>query len=99
MYGPCPPGHFTARGGTDDFQQLCVGRAYRVTQAFADYDGDLHAVDERWTYLGHNFVPYHDGLSLFVSLDGRQEWQIRLSWRPEDQGPVIDALGDYLAPG
>jgi uncharacterized protein DUF3601 len=99
MYGPCPPGHFTARGAAEDFQQLRVGQAYRVARPFTDHDGDLHPAGERWTYVGHNFVPYHDGLSLFVSLDGAQEWQIRLSWRPEDQGDVIDALGDYLEPG
>jgi uncharacterized protein DUF3601 len=99
MYGPCPAGHFTVHGGTDDFQMLRAGRAYRVTQPFTDYDGDLHPAGEGWTFLGHNFVPYHDGLSLFVSLDGAQEWQIRMSWRPEDQGPIIDAIGDYLAPG
>lgn len=96
MYGPCPPGHFTARGGRDKFQHLRVGHSYRVTQPFTDYDGDLHPAGESWTYLGHNFVPYHDGLSLFVSLDGTQEWQIRLSWNPEDQGPIIDALETYI---
>ena len=99
MYGPCPAGHFTALGGAEDFQQLRVGRSYRVIRPFTDHDGDLHPVGERWTYIGHNFVPYHDGLSLFVSIDGAREWQIRLSWRAEDQGAVIDALGDYLEPG
>ncbi len=99
MYGPCPPGHFTARGGAEDFQMLRVGRSYRVTRQFTDYDGVLHPAGESWAYLGHNFVPYHDGLSLFVSLDGAQEWQIRLSWRGEDQAHIIDALSDYLEPG
>ena len=70
-----------------------------MARPFTDHDGDLHPAGESWTYLGHNFVPYHDGLSLFVSLDGAQEWHIRLRWRPEDQGPIIDGLGDYLEPG
>jgi hypothetical protein len=99
MFGPCPPGHFTAHGGREDFKQLSVGGPYRVIRAFTDYDDHLHPPGESWTYLGHNFVPYHDGLSLFVSLDGEREWQIRLSWLPEDQGQIIDALGDYLEPG
>jgi hypothetical protein len=30
---------------------------------FTDFDGKLHPVGESWTYLGKNFVPYHDGLS------------------------------------
>lgn len=99
MHGPCPPGHFTARGGRDDFQMLRAGRTYRVTRPFTDHDGDLHPAGESWAYLGHNFVPYHDGLSLFVSLDGAREWQIRLSWLGEDQAHIIDAPSDYLEPG
>lgn len=99
MYGPCPPGHFTAPAGANDFQELVAGRTYRVVQSFTDYDGDLHPAGESWTYLSHNFVPYDDGLSLFVSLDGAQEWQIRLCWRPDYQAHIIDSLGDYLSPG
>ena len=35
---------------------------------------------------------------LFVSLDGEREWQIRLQWRKDAQGPIIDALEDYVGP-
>jgi Domain of unknown function (DUF3601) len=63
---------------------------------FTDFDGKLHPVGESWTYLGKNFVPYHDGLSLFVSLDSKREWQIRLQWLPEGQGPIIDDLAAYV---
>jgi len=55
-------------------------------------------LNESWVYLGRNFVPYEDGLSLFVSLDGLNEWQIRLQWRPEQQGAVIDNLHEYVRP-
>lgn len=99
MYGPCPAGHWMGALAPEDFGPLEVGLRYRVVRPFTDFDGDAHGAGETWTYLGHNFVPYHDGLSLFVSLDGTQEWHIRMSWLPEDQGPIIDALGDYLAPG
>lgn len=99
MYGPCPAGHWTAKLSPADFGPLEVGGRYRVARRFTDYDGDGHEPGEAWTFLGSNFLPYDDGLSLFVSLDGAQEWHIRMCWRPEDQGPVIDALGDYLAPG
>ena len=97
MFGPFPAGHLSANGEVD-FKHLRVGLAYRVARPFTDHDGVLHPAGECWTYLGHNFVPYHDGLSLFVSLDGAQEWQIRLSWLPEDQGHIIDALADHLVP-
>ena len=80
------------------FQSLTPGRWYRVTKAFRDYDGDEHPPGETWRYLGHNFLPYEDGLSLFVSLDGDQEWQIRMRWAREDQAAIIDAINDYVAP-
>jgi hypothetical protein len=99
MHGPLPAGTFTASNPQTDFGSLVGGSRYRVVQQFVDYDGFVHEVGETWTFLGKNFSPYDDGLSLFVSLDGAREWHIRLSWRPEDQGPVIDALGDYLSPG
>jgi len=69
-----------------------------VAKAFRDFDGDDHPEGERWIFLGHNFLPYDEGLSLFVSLDGRQEWHIRMHRTPEDQGPVVDALGEYVVP-
>lgn len=75
-----------------------VGGRYIVAEAFTDYDGDLHPPGESWTFLTQHFVPYHDGLSLFVSLDGEREWQIRLHWTPEGQGAVIDALESIVRP-
>jgi hypothetical protein len=67
-----------------------------VARAFVDFDGGTHAVDESWWYNGASYSAYHEGLSLFVSLDGDQEWHLRLSDRPEDQGPIIAALAEYL---
>ena len=37
-------------------------------------------------FLGHSFLPYEDGMSFFVSIDGINEWHLRLQWRPEEQG-------------
>ncbi|HMG47398.1 MAG TPA: DUF3601 domain-containing protein [Allosphingosinicella sp.] len=99
MYGPCPAGHWTRSLVRADFGPLKAGARYRVARAFRDFDGDMHEIDEAWIFLGSNFLPYEDGLSLFVSLDGEQEWHIRLCWRPQDQGDIIDGLGDYLLPG
>ena len=99
MDGPFPAGTYTAANPQTEFGPLVAGRRYRVARAFTDYDKFLHPVGESWIFLGKHFSPYDDGLSLFVSLDGAGEWHIRLSWRPDDQGPIIDSLGDYLLPG
>ncbi|MGD9913562.1 MAG: DUF3601 domain-containing protein [Rhizobiaceae bacterium] len=79
------------------FRHLVIGRDYRVVQAFRDFDGQAHDVGEAWTFHGHSFLPYDDGLSLFVVQDGRQR-QIRMRWADEDQGPIVDALHAYIQP-
>lgn len=93
-----PKDHWRAAWEHDGygFQSLTRGRRYRVVKAFRDYDGDEYAPGETWIYLGHNFLPYEDGLSLFVSLDGDQEWHIRMRWAREDQAAIIDAIGEYV---
>jgi len=35
-------------------------------------------------------------MSFFVSFDDRQEWLVRLQWRPEEQGVVLDNLAEYI---
>jgi hypothetical protein len=87
-----------AQNPPSDFMHLKAGQRYVVVRAFTDYDGATHPVGETWTYLRHNYVPYHNGLSLFVRGEDGADRQIRLSWRGEDQGPIIDALADYVQP-
>ena len=72
-------------------------RDYVVVKAFRDFDGGTHELGESWTFIGSSFLPYDDGLSLFAVIDG-QPRQIRMQWRDEAQGPVIDNLKDYLQP-
>ncbi len=81
---------------TGSFRGLTPGRKYRIAKPFRDFDGELHPEGETWIYLGRNFLPYEDGLSLFVSLDGPLEWHIRMRWTPEDQGLIIDKLSEYI---
>src|SRR5581483_7784594 len=59
---------------------------YRVVVAFADYDKGVHEVGEHWKFLRKSFLPYEDGLSLFVERGSGQETQIRLQCRPERAG-------------
>lgn len=77
---------------------LMPGQTYHVTKAFTDYDGINHHVGEEWRFVEKNFVPYDDGLSLFVERNG-QTTQIRLQWRDEAQGQIIDEFSDYVEEG
>lgn len=100
MYGPEQPGHWSSIEASNcgkEHQFLHAGKWYRVTTDFVDYDGDRHEAGERWQFLGYSFLPYDDGMSWFVSLDGAREWHIRLQWRPEAQGEILDNLAVYLA--
>ena len=49
-------------------------------------------------HLGHSFLPHDDGLSLFVSPQDQSEWHIRLQWRPDAQGPIVDELNRFIRP-
>ena len=81
-----------------EFALLSSGGRYRVMAEFRDYDGDLHKVGEEWEFVGYSFLPYEDGMTLCVVTERDEEWTIRLQWRPEEQGDVLDHLNDYLEP-
>jgi hypothetical protein len=98
--GPAPHGTWTSHlpgGNGGSHQFLEPGRRYRVIKQFIDYDKVVHPAGEEWIFLGHSFLPYEDGMSFFVSLDGVQEWHIRLQWRPDEQAEILDNLASYLA--
>lgn len=99
MYGPEAPGHWSgssARNAGRSYRHLLAGKKYRVATSFIDYDGDAHHAGEAWTFLGFSFLPYEDGLSLFVSLDGCGEWLIRLQLRAEEQAEVVNNLEHHI---
>ena len=85
---PNPDGKFTAF-------ELWPQAKYRVVTAFVDYDNIKHEVGERWTFLRKAFLPYEDGLSLFVEQDG-QEVHIRLQSRNDAQGHIVGAFSDFV---
>ena len=45
--------------------------------------------------MSHSFLPYDDGLTLFVERDGRDH-VFRLEWRPETQGHIVSTFSDYV---
>jgi len=79
------------------YQFLKAGQRYCVVAQFADSDGHNHPIGEEWIFLGYSFLPYDDGMSFFVSLDGQHEWRIRLQWRTDEQGEILDNLPQYVA--
>jgi hypothetical protein len=74
---------------------LIAGKTYRVIAGFKDYDGIIHSAGETWKFLEKNFLPYEDGLSLFVEMDG-QRVQFQLQWREESQGRIIDQFSGFV---
>jgi hypothetical protein len=74
---------------------LLPAQTYLVIKEFKDFDGTVHIVGESWRFLEKNFLPYDDGLSLFVEKDG-QKVQFRFQWREESQAGIIDHFSDYV---
>lgn len=84
-----------AAAGPRAFHQIMEpGSTYEVMRAFTDFDGRERLVGERWVFRGYNFLPYEDGLTLITDPGP----SVRLQWRPETQGEIIDSLADYIAP-
>lgn len=75
--------------------ELIPGQTYRVLQAFTDYDGVTHPVGEIWRFVSKNFLPYEDGLSLFIERN-QQKTSFRLQWRAETQAQIIDNFSDFV---
>ncbi|MEZ4862849.1 MAG: DUF3601 domain-containing protein [Caldilineaceae bacterium] len=99
MYGPEQSGHWhsiAAPNHSKQYHFLHTGKWYRVIARFTDFDGDCHEAGERWLFLGCSYQPYDDGVSWFVSLDGIQEWHIRLQQRIGAQSAILDNLSTYI---
>jgi len=79
--------------------ELITGQKYRVVKDFFDYDKILHPVGETWTFAGTNFLPYDDGLTLFVSIDNfPKQLSYRFQWRQEEQASIIENFTEFVEP-
>lgn len=79
--------------------KLIPGRTYKVVKSFIDYDNNLHPIGETWIYIGTDFVPYHDGLTLHVLKDGASaEIVYRFLWDVAGQAEIIESFSDYVEP-
>jgi len=76
---------------------LTVGQTYRVVKAFKDFDGIIHPAGERWLFLESHFLPYEDGLTLVVYLNG-EKIAMRLQWLSETQAEIINHFSDFVTP-
>ena len=74
---------------------LTPGKTYRVIHLFIDYDGATHRIGETWRFVEKSFLPYEDGLTLFLEQNG-QNRSFRLQWRAEAQGQIIDNFSDFV---
>lgn len=81
----------------DNNLKLIPGQEYLVIKPFVDYDGIVHGAGEIWTYLGTNFLPYDDGLTLHVLINNSAV-VYRLQWRKEEQAEIIENFNEYVEP-
>lgn len=99
MTGPFPKGSYTGYilpHKRLSWGHLEPGRKYTVSREFLDFDKDTHPVGESWTFLGYSYHHMDEGLSLFVSIDGEQEWYLPLQNGADQQGEVMDYLEQYI---
>ena len=75
--------------------ELIPGKTYRVLREFVDYDGHSHEAGESWSFVSHSFLPYDDGLILYVKREGTNH-VFRLQWRTESQGQIISDFSDFV---
>ena len=79
----------------DNPLKLTAGQKYTVIKTFTDFDQIVHPIDDTWTFIETNFLPYEDGLTLHVAKDG-QNVVYRLRWTDEGQGHIIDNFQDFV---
>ena len=80
-----------------EYRHLKAGEKYLVVKSFRDYDNYSYEEGNVIEFIGSNFVPYEDGLSLFFVYQGREK-QIRLQVRPEEQQEIAQNINKYLVP-
>jgi Domain of unknown function (DUF3601) len=80
----------------DNTLKLIPGQKYKVIKEFTDYDKIIHPAGEKWTYVGTNFLPYEDGLTLHAIKDNIPVIY-RLQWRSDQQAGIIENFKEFVA--
>jgi hypothetical protein len=94
MEGPKGNGFWSA-GSDPRWRALEAGKRYEVIREFTDFDRTVHPVGERWLFVGHQFLPYDNGLSLFVQTDAG-EWHMRWQLTNDEQRGLAEDLAAYI---
>ncbi|MCP4137390.1 MAG: DUF3601 domain-containing protein [bacterium] len=94
MEGPKPKG--TWRNPSPTYEIFHRNWTFSVIKEFKDYEGDLHKIGEKWVFLGFHFFGKDAELSLFVSLDGENEWRFKLQNKKNSQGEIFSAFHEYF---
>jgi hypothetical protein len=76
--------------------QLVLEVRYRVVLEFRDEDGRMQEPAEEWIYRGYDFLPYDEGLTLFVTWADGGDGVIRMQWHRYAQGQVLDVFERYV---
>jgi len=74
---------------------LTPGRIYRVTKAFTDFDKSVHNIGESWIFISKSFLPYEDGLTIFIEQNGSKR-SFRMQARLEEQDEIIANFSSYV---
>lgn len=80
------------------FRHLRPGERYFVVWPFVDIIRSAIQSANAGGLVRYAFLPYEDGLTLFLTAPDGQEVQLRLQGRPDAQGSIVDALDTYLSP-
>lgn len=80
---------------SNNIRELQQGSTYAVVSEFVDYDGIIHPIGETWTVQEITFLPYHDGLSLFVIENGQKK-QYRFQEIAEEQEKLLSDFMEYV---
>lgn len=80
---------------SNNIRELQQGSTYAVVSEFVNYDGITHTIGETWPVQEITFLPYHDGLSLFVIENGQKK-QYLFQEIAEEQEKLISNFMEHV---
>ncbi|WP_064669307.1 DUF3601 domain-containing protein [Vibrio nigripulchritudo] len=79
-----------------EYGALKAPNEYRIIKQFKDYCGITYEIGTKLKFIGSNFVPYENGLSLFFDNNGVEQ-QIMLCVSSEFQQSIAHNLEEYFS--
>jgi len=74
---------------------MIPGQIYHITKAFSDFDKYVHDIGESWIFVNKSFLPYDDGLTIFIEQNGSRR-SFRMQARPEEQDEIVSNFSNYV---